>query len=248
MATKLNSRENRQWANLGPLQDGIGHSFRDISLLQCALTHDSLLNETNLDQSDANERLEFLGDSVLGLVVSVYLYRRYPDRAEGDLHLARAAAVNTRNLSIPAEKLRLGDYIATGGGVLSASSRARSNVLGSCFEAVIGAVFVDAGYSTVEKFLLPWMDDFYDNYDFSLAKDSSQNKSRLNEYLVARDRGTAEYQLLEMIGPDHAPNYSVQLIIEGQTICIGKGTSVRRAEQDAAGIALNMFMGSDYVS
>jgi len=244
VASKLSSVENRQWANLGPLQDGIGHYFRDISLLQCALTHDSLLNETNLNQSDTNERLEFLGDSVLGLVVSEYLYLRYPDRAESDLHIARAAAVNTRNLSKPAEQLRLGDYLVTGGGFVSASA----NVLGSLFEAVVGAVFVDAGYSAVEKFLLPWMEDFYDNYDFLSVNDPSQNqnnKGRLVEYLAARDRGYADYQILDVIGPEHAAIYSVELVVEGQIICVGKGTSRRRAEQDAAGIAMSIFMESD---
>lgn len=219
---------------LEELEDRLGYKFADRSLLARALVHRSLVNETDLKDTDSNERLEFLGDAALELVATTYLYHRHPDRLEGELSAARASLVNLRALARRAETLDLAEFVSTGAGDILRGGRSRSTVIGRSFEAVIGAIFLDGGLPGVEGLLLPWFDEYFESYKFS----ELDNKSRLQHLIQARGGQSPAYRHLESSGPEHAKLFRVEVDAAGKVLAVGEGTSLQRAELDAAGRAL----------
>lgn len=227
-------------SRLDALEARLGYAFGDRGLLRRALVHRSLVNESELDATDSNERLEFLGDAALGLAAADYLLKHNPDRPEGELSPARAALVSLRSLARRAETIELAEFVSTGRGVNLAGGRSRKTVIGRAYEAIIGAVFVDGGMSEIERFLLPWFEDFFQRYDFT-TKPHTDNKSRLQQ-LTFEDGGQHPlYHLIDYSGPHEDKTYRVEVSVNGVVLSQGEGSSVQRAELDAAGRALEVL-------
>lgn len=209
--------------------------FRDKELLQQAFTHRSYINE-NKSAKEHNERLEFLGDAVLELAATAFLFKKYPHKNEGDLTAYRAALVNTNTLSRVASDLGFNDFLLLSKGESKDNGRARQYILADCFEAVIGSVYLDQGYevaySFIDTYLLSLTEDIVNNGSFIDAKSFLQEKSQ--EVLSI----TPAYETVHEEGPDHNKYFTVAVKIGGETIGTGKGKSKQEAEQEAARKAL----------
>ncbi len=221
---------------LDALEARLGYAFGNRDLLRRALVHRSLVNESELDATDSNERLEFLGDAALELAATSYLFQRYPDRLEGELSSARAALVNLRSLAKRAESIELAEFVSTGAGDILTGGRSRETVVGRTYEAIIGAIFVDGGLSRAEALLKPWFEEFFQDYDF--GPDALDSKSRLQQVAQGEGGPHPTYRLIESSGPEHSKIFRVEVSNEGEALAEGEGSSVQRAELDAAGRAL----------
>lgn len=227
--------------NMKYLQERIGYSFKNTELLERALTHSSYTNETKTHgcEKPCNERLEFLGDSVLSLIVSEYIFNRYKDRPEGDLTRMRADVVCERALSGFAKEIGLGDYLFLGHGEDINSGRSRASILADAFEALIAAVFLDAGEDGKEKvsaFLLPLVVG-------SLEKEKQilDCKTELQQLVQQVGGEILEYAVVGEQGPDHLKVFSVEARLNSNVIGRGEGRTKREAEQAAARQALALF-------
>ncbi len=215
-----------------------GYAFRNREILAQAFTHRSYLNEHRELARDHNERLEFLGDAVLELAVTDYLYRTFPEANEGDLTSYRAALVNAVTLSSVAQKLSMNDFLLLSRGEAKDTGRARQFILANTFEAFVGALYVDQGYEAAQGFiannLFGLMDDILKN---KLWIDS---KSSFQEQAQERSGATPSYQTLEETGPDHDKHFIVGVYIGAALVAKGEGKSKQEAEQDAAREALRV--------
>jgi len=213
------------------LEQKINITFKDKELLQQAFTHRSFINE-NKSAKDHNERLEFLGDAVLELAATAYLFQKYAKRNEGELTSFRAALVNTNTLSEVASELGFNDFLLLSKGESKDTGRARQYILADTFEAVIGAIYLDQGYdaaySFIENFLLVLTDNIVEKGSFIDAKSFFQEKSQ--EMLSI----TPIYETVHEEGPDHNKYFTVAVKIKDETIATGKGKSKQEAEQEAA--------------
>ncbi len=209
----------------------LGHSFSDPCLLEQALTHRSF-SSTN------NERLEFLGDAVLDMVVSEMLYRHFPTASEGDLSRLRAVLVKGEALAEMARAIDLGDQLRLGSGELKSGGFRRDSILAGAYEAVIGAILLDAGFESCQACLVAWFEPLLQN--LSLADEHKDAKSRLQEYLQGKGEAVPVYKLLTVSGEGHAQHFEVQCHLEGSPADYrGEASSRRKAEQAAAQVALN---------
>jgi ribonuclease-3 len=217
----------------------LGITFKDANLLRQALTHRSYLNEHPQLKLAHNERLEFLGDAVLELIVTDYLYRHYPAQAEGELTMYRAALVNADTLGLLAEKLGLNDYLQLSKGEKKDTGRGRLMILANAMEALIGAIYLDSGYEAalqlVSRELLPQLPKILEE---RLWQDA---KSKLQEEAQSRDGQTPDYRLLDEAGPDHNKTFTIGLFIGERLVATGSGSSKQRAEQEAARQALLIY-------
>ncbi len=229
-------------ADLAVLQSSIGIVFNDVNLLKQALVHRSYLNETPEDLS-SNERLEFLGDALIGLVVADYLYRRFPHLQEGDLTKVRAAVVCRENLADVADSLELGDYLYLGRGEDQGGGRKRERNLACAFEAVVGAVLLDKGYQAVAEMLLNLLRSSIDIAAEQL--DVMDYKSKLQQLIQSQKQITPTYRVTGAEGPDHQREYSVEVVAGGVAIGSGTGRSKQQAEKEAARVALKRLSGED---
>ena len=225
------------------LEEQLGYRFNDRSLLKLALVHRSLVNESDLSVLDSNERLEFLGDAVLGLVVAEFLYQRFPDRLEGDLTKRRAALVNLDSLAQRAEDACLADFVSTGGGNLLSRPSSRRTILGRSYEALLGAIYLDGGIESVRQVLSPWLERIASVPNENPAP--PDNKSRLQVLLLKKLKTTPSYQVLRASGPDHEKWFEVEVRLAERVLAIGGGSSVQRAEQAAAGSAYDVLREED---
>ena len=217
-------------------EDKIAHTFKDERLIETAFTHRSYLNENRTAGREHNERLEFLGDAVLELVVTEFLYAKYPDKPEGDLTAYRAALVNTQSISDAASVLGMNDYLLLSRGEAKDTGRARLIILANAFEALIGALYLDAGYDVAKKFI---GDQLFHKTEEVVAKRLWQDpKSRFQEMSQEKTGITPSYQLLDQSGPDHDKRFIVGAFIGQERIASGEGRSKQEAEQDAAQKAL----------
>ncbi len=212
------------------LAERLGHTFSDLSLLQQALAHRSWCGEQG-GGAPSNERLEFLGDAVLGLVVAGYTYARYPDFAEGKLAKIRAAVVNARVLAGVAADLGVGEVLLLGRGEETSGGRAKASILADAFEAVLGAVYLDAGWESAQRLVLHELGD-------AIARageepDDFDHKSRLQERAVRDGVGAPRY-VVEGSGPDHDRAYLAKVFLGGICLGSGEGRSKKDAEQAAA--------------
>jgi len=210
----------------------LGHEFADLSLLEQALAHRSWCGEQ--DGAPSNERLEFLGDAVLGLVVAEHTYRHYPAFAEGKLAKIRAAVVNARVLAEIAEALGVGLVLLLGKGEETSGGRAKASILADALEAIIGAVYLDAGWATTQPLVLRLLGDRVRRA--AAEPDDFDHKSRLQELTVRRGEGTPRY-VVEGSGPDHDRLYVAQVYVGGALGGEGSGSSKKDAEQAAADLA-----------
>lgn len=214
----------------------IGITFTNKMLLQTAFTHRSYINEHKGTLLQHNERLEFLGDAVLELVVTEFLFAKYPEKTEGDLTSYRAGLVNTSTLSTVATGLEMNDYLLLSRGESKDIGRARQYILANTFEALIGSIHLDQGYETARRFitehLLPLTDDIVGRH---LWRDS---KSRFQEVAQEKAGITPSYKTMMEDGPDHDKRFTVGVFLGETQIADGQGKSKQEAEQEAAHNAL----------
>ena len=216
------------------LEAAIGYKFKNITLLQNALTHSSYANEQWHDSLKSNERLEFLGDSVLGMVVAEHLYKTITDRPEGDLTRMRADMVCERSLAEIAKQLNLGEHLLLGKGEEQSGGRNRPSILADAVESVIAACFLDGGMASAESFIRKFV---LCNVPVSTMKNADY-KTALQELVQQKKNQQIVYTLVGESGPDHDKKFLVELTLNGEVIGKGVGTSKKRAEQDAARVAL----------
>jgi ribonuclease-3 len=220
----------------GDLADRLGLVFDDPALLVEALVHSSYVNEHPEGTTDSNERLEFLGDAVLSLVMSEALFKRHRDEPEGVLTTRRAAIVSTRGLARIARRLGIGDALVLGQGAENSGERGRSSVLAGLFEAIVAAIYLDQGLDAARGFILhaaaPELDSLVP------ADDLKAPKSRLQERAFAASGRAPAYRIVSSEGPDHDRHFVVEVAIDGEVRGVGEGRSRREAETRAAESAL----------
>jgi ribonuclease-3 len=210
--------------------------FNDINLLEQALTHRSFLNENKKIKSSHNERLEFLGDAVLELVVTDYLYQKYPDKNEGDMTSIRSALVNATTCAEVAKNLQVNDFLLLSRGEAKDTGRARQYILANALEAIIGAIYLDSGYEKAKEFVMrniaPMTEEIVKK---ELWADS---KSRFQEKAQDIIGITPAYKTLKEVGPDHDKKFTVGVFLGERKVAEGSGESKQDAEQSAARHAL----------
>lgn len=218
---------------LTKLEKAIGYTYRNKDLLVAALSHSSYANERFKDNLRSYERLEFLGDSILGFVTAEYLYRTFPDKLEGELTRIRADLVCEKNLSDVAEDLHLGDYLLLGHGEDQGGGRKRTSILCDVMESLIAAAYLDGGFlsakSIIDRLILP---------KIIVADKVHDYKTELQELVQQRKNQTLVYELIDAQGPDHCKEFTVCVKLNGMVIGTGSGSSKKRAEQAAASVAL----------
>lgn len=216
------------------LEAAIGYRFKNITLLQNALTHSSYANERWHNSLLSNERLEFLGDAILGMTVAKYLYQTFPDRPEGELTRMRADMVCEQTLAKVAAKIDLGRHLLLGNGEEQGGGRNRNSILADAVESVIAASFLDGGMEAAQQFI-----DRFILVEVPVQKlHNADYKTALQELVQQRKNQVLSYALVGESGPDHDKKFEVEVSLNGKVVGIGSGSSKKRAEQDAARMAL----------
>ncbi|OGG64037.1 ribonuclease III [Candidatus Kaiserbacteria bacterium RIFCSPLOWO2_02_FULL_55_12] len=211
-------------------------AFNDLNLLIEALTHRSYLNEHREYEGSHNERLEFLGDAVLELATTDFLFKKFPTKPEGELTAYRAALVNTVSLAESAQALGINNYLLLSKGEAKDTGRARDVILADAFEAIIGAIYLDSGYASAEAFIAGHI---FSKIDDVITRRSYQDaKSRFQEAAQEKRGVTPAYETLSEVGPDHNKRFTVGVFIGTSEIARGEGDSKQEAEQVAAQNAL----------
>jgi ribonuclease-3 len=217
------------------LEAAIGYTFRNITLLQNALTHSSYANERWHDSLKSNERMEFLGDSILGMVVAEYLYRNFPGRPEGELTRMRADMVCETSLAAVADKIGLGKHLLLGHGEERFGGRSRPSILADGVESVIAASFLDGGMEAARGFISRFI-----LTDVPVKKlHNADYKTALQERVQQKKDQVLTYALVGESGPDHDKQFMVEVSLNGTVVGRGTGSSKKRAEQDAAHSAID---------
>ena len=225
---------------LTKLEQGLGYTFRNKALLENALTHSSYANENRERHLPDNERLEFLGDSILGFVVAEYLYRNFPDKPEGELTRIRADLVCERNLAEAAATVELGSYLLLGHGEEQGGGRKRDSIVSDAMESVIAASFMDGGFAAAKEII--------DRLILSnIPKGRPRNfdyKTAFQELVQRKKDQQIHYELTGESGPDHDKHFEVEALLNGRAVGRGVGSSKKRAEQAAAEAAIEaLFPG-----
>ena len=219
------------------LEAALGYKFQDITLLQNALTHSSYANERWHNSLLSNERLEFLGDSILGMAVAAYLYHHFPDRPEGELTRMRADMVCETSLALIAGRLELGKHLLLGHGEERFGGRNRASILADAVESVIAASYLDGGIEAakgiIQRFVLC-------NVPVSKLQNTDY-KTALQELVQQKKNQVLCYRLVGESGPDHDKVFTAQVLLNDQVVGEGTGSSKKRAEQDAARVALEQL-------
>jgi ribonuclease-3 len=223
---------------LAELQQRLGHPFRDEILLRLALTHPSVAHEQNIP-TPHNQRLEFLGDAVLGLILSRELYEKFPGVDEGALTKSRAKLVNAGSLAGHGRALGLGAHLVLSRGEENTGGRERPSALADAFEALLGAIFLDSGFDAAREFVLR---EFAADFSTLAEPAGIENpKGELQELLQARSPQAPEYQLVSASGADHDRDFECAVLHEGAELARGRGKSKKNAESDAAQAALQIL-------
>ena len=222
---------------ISDLEKAIGYRFKNISLLQNALAHSSYANERWHNSLMSNERLEFLGDSVLGMLVAEFLYNSFPDRPEGELTRMRADMVCEHTLAAVANKIGLGEHLLLGHGEETGGGRTRDSILADAVESVIAACFLDGGMAAAEGFIHRFV---LCNVPVSRLQNADY-KTTLQELVQQKKNQTLRYTLVGESGPDHDKQFRVELTINGVVAGVGVGSSKKRAEQEAARAAMEVL-------
>ena len=225
---------------LTKLEQGLGYTFRNKALLENALTHSSYANENRERHLPDNERLEFLGDSIIGFVVAEYLYRNFPDKPEGELTRIRADLVCERNLAEAAATVELGSYLLLGHGEEQGGGRKRDSIVSDAMESVIAASFMDGGFAAAKEII--------DRLILSnIPKGRPRNfdyKTAFQELVQRKKDQQIHYELTGESGPDHDKHFEVEVLLNGKAVGHGVGSSKKRAEQAAAEAAIEaLFPG-----
>ncbi len=232
-----------QISDISGLEKRIGYSFKNKNILKEALTHSSYANELKARKQEAvcNERLEFLGDSVLSVVVSEHLFEKFSSNPEGDLTQRRALLVQSASLAAYSRSIGLGDYLYLGHGEEKNRGRERQSTLENAFEALVAAIYLDAGENgldEVRRFVLPIVDKYLEeNYDYKHI----DAKTELQQLIQQAEGDFLEYVVVAERGPDHKKEFEIVARLNSNIIGRGKGNSKREAEQNAAKEALRLF-------
>jgi ribonuclease III len=230
---------DERFADLKNFQQTLGYRFNKIDLLDNALIHRSFVNENPALSCKDNERLEFLGDAVIGLCLSDLLIRKFPDYAEGQLSKLRAYVVNEQSLAGLARKLNIGDYLLLGRGEESSGGRTKASILSNALEAVAAAIYLDCGFEKTYKFLENIFEPMVEEGIKSIIY--KDYKTALQEICQNRFKETQRYTLINETGPDHDKVFEISLTIAGMITTTGTGKSKKEAEQRAARRALEEF-------
>lgn len=219
------------------LEKILGIGFVNQAVLLQALTHRSYINENKGQRLSHNERLEFLGDAVLELVVTEFLYNKFPEKAEGELTAFRASLVNTYTLSSASEKLELNDFILLSKGESKDTGRARQYILANTFESIVGAIYLDQGFDKARDFIARNLFGLIDNIvEKRLWQDA---KSLFQELAQERVGITPLYKTIKEQGPDHNKLFTIGVYLDDEFVATGEGQSKQEAEQEAAREAIN---------
>ena len=223
------------------LEAAIGYRFKNISLLQNALAHSSYANERWHDSLKSNERLEFLGDSILGMVTAEYLYRNFPDRPEGDLTRMRADMVCERALAVVADRIDLGRHLLLGNGEETGGGRHRDSILADAVESVIAACFLDGGMEPARQFINTFV-----LTEVPVKKlRNADYKTALQELVQQKKNQILSYAMVGESGPDHDKQFRVEVSLNGRVVGEGIGSSKKRAEQAAAKAAMEALFPNE---
>lgn len=228
--------------SLGELQEKAGYYFKDEELLKVALTHSSYVNESELSINH-NERLEFLGDSVVGLFFSKELFRRFSTCREGELTHMRARLVSGYALGERAKEIGLERYLLLGKGEECQGGRQRQTLLANAFEAFVGAIFLDGGFRAVQRFLGNISEHVWDTLECN--EKSKDNKSLLQELMQQKYKSRPDYSLLGTHGPEHRKSFEVSVTLPNGKVLVARGSTLKQAEQIAAGLALEACCSED---
>ena len=220
---------------MNELEQKLQYTFRDKTLLENALRHSSFANESRDRSVTSNERLEFLGDSVLGFVTAKYLYKHFPQLPEGRMTKLRAELVCENALHKVAKELELGKHIRLGKGEELSGGRTRPSILADAVEATIAAMFLDGGMEVAERFILSRV---LSDLDRGLPVSNSDNKTCLQELIQQKSGQSLSYQVIGESGPDHCKQFTVSVSLNGEVVGSGVGRTKKEAEQAAAGDAL----------
>lgn len=215
------------------LEQRLGYKFNNIKLLELAMSHTSYANEVKGKES--NERIEFLGDAVLELIASEYIYKTYPKLPEGEMTKTRAYAVCEDSLAIVANKYSFSDFLQVGKCEAMTDGRYRSSILADAVEATIGAIFLDSGFEDAKNFILPNIIPQIEDY---IKNGNKDYKTQLQEKLQIHGEVKIEYKLVGEKGPDHAKTFDVEVYCDNVLLGAGEGKSKKDAEMNAAKVAL----------
>lgn len=223
--------------NLISLQKNLNYKFRNEELLSLAMTHSSYANENKMGIVENNERLEFLGDAILNLVVSQYLYKKYPNHPEGELTKIRAKVVCESSLAYAAKKIEIGKYLLLGKGEEATGGRVRESILADAAEAIVGAIYMDSDFETTNTILLT---NFESDIVHAVAKGDLfiDYKTELQEMIQKKGKSTMEYVVVKEEGPDHNKRFYIDVVVNNESIGTGRGRNKKDAEQMAAKEAL----------
>jgi len=232
----MKKMNNKNIPDFSSFENKLNLNFKNKQLLMMALTHRSFINENKGVVPEHNERLEFLGDAVLELVVSEFLFLKYPEKPEGELTAVRAALVNTQSISDAAQKLGMNDYLLLSKGEAKDTGRARQFILADAFEALIGAIFLDRGYDVAKEFIAKNI--LYKTEEIVEKRLWQDPKSRLQEIMQEKESVTPSYKLLQEVGPDHDKRFVSGVMLGEKLLAKGEGKSKQESEQEAAKAAL----------
>jgi len=220
------------------LEKNLGLKFKDKDILKQAFTHRSYLNENPDFKLEHNERLEFLGDAVIELIVTDHLYKDYPEKSEGDLTNWRAALVNAKMMTTVAEELGFNDFLLLSRGEAKEGGKARAYILANTFEALLGALYLDSGYDTCDEFIKKYL---FKNLPEIIREGSyKDSKSKFQEEAQEKVSITPNYKVIKEYGPDHDKTFVVGIFLGQELIAEGKGSSKQEAEEAAAKLALEI--------
>lgn len=222
--------------SMAALQKTIGYEFKDESILKLALTHSSYANENKHEDVDYNERLEFLGDSVLGVIISRYVFEKNPDYREGELTKTRSKMVCESTLAECAKAIDLGQHMYFGKGEALTGGRTRKSILADAFEALLAAIYLDSNFEVVERMIFKLMQEKIDMAEAGLIVDDY--KTHLQELIQVNKDNRIKYELIEESGPDHQKTFKTAVKLNQVTIGMGEGSSKKESEQEAAKNAL----------
>ena len=227
---------------ISELQEKLNYCFGDHALLIQSLTHSSYANEKMKSGTTSNERLEFLGDSLLGMTVAILIYNNKPELTEGQMTKLRAELVCEKSLAVLANELGLGTYLMLGRGEENGGGRCRPSTLADAFEAVLAAIYLDGGFEPTMRFV---SDRFIRQLDDSL-KSNSDYKTLLQEMIQVKPGQTHLYDIIDETGPDHDKTFTVEVKLNGKPFGIGKGKSKKSAEQAAARAAIQNIAKTEF--
>jgi ribonuclease-3 len=234
-------KRNKKKGDAHELEKALGHRFRDNELLLRALTHSSYAYENQENPQD-NELLEFLGDSVVGLIAADFFFRMYPETTEGDLSKFKSSASSTVALSEFARQIKLDRFLRLGKGEEKSGGRKKSTILAGVFEAVVAALYIDGGFEAARAFYLPLLERAFEKVK-TQGFEINDYKSALQEFLLKEDLPAPHYKVVTDFGPEHRKEFVVEVCVNKTALAKAKGLSRKAAEQKAAEAALKSFFG-----